>query len=74
MFAATEELLEAREYFQRALQLQPGFQPAIMSLAHVEEQAGNYDQAKKLYVELIDAGYGVRSADACIGACGRAAE
>lgn len=56
VFAASDDFSEARTYFARALELQPGFQPAALSLAHVEEQAGNYEQARMLYEGVVDTG------------------
>lgn len=54
VFATSNDLGEARAYFTRALEMQPGFPPATMSLALAEEQAGNFDQAKLLYEQLVE--------------------
>jgi len=43
---------EARKYLEHALQVEPGFPPAILSLAHLEELEGNTLKAEALYESL----------------------
>ncbi len=56
VFAASDDLQEAREYFTLARSMQAGFPPATMSLAHLEEKAGNYEQASLLYEQVVESG------------------
>jgi putative PEP-CTERM system TPR-repeat lipoprotein len=54
VFAASDDKPEARKYFNQALQIRPGFVPATLSLAGLEEQEGNYAEAVALYKGIVD--------------------
>jgi len=54
VFAASGDTQEARKYFERALQVEPGFPPATLSLARIEELDGNTAEAVALYEGLVD--------------------
>jgi len=54
VFAASGDRHEAREYLERALRVKPGFSPAALSLARVEELEGNTERARELYEGQID--------------------
>ncbi len=56
VFAASGDLAEARIYLMRSMELQPGFPPAAMALAYIEEQEGKYVEASRLYGQLVDTG------------------
>ena len=56
VFAASDDKTEARKYFNKALQVQPGFVPATMSLARLEELEGNPEAAADLYKSRVDSG------------------
>jgi len=49
-----EQFFEARQVFRQALQLSPDTLPYVFRLAKAEERIGNWDEAEKLYVQLID--------------------
>jgi putative PEP-CTERM system TPR-repeat lipoprotein len=53
LHAANNDLSLAREYFSQARQQQKDLPSAIIGLAHLEEQEGNFDQAITLYKTLI---------------------
>ena len=54
VFAASDDKPEARKYFNKALQVKPGFVPATLSLAGLEEQEGNYAEAASLYKGIVE--------------------
>jgi putative PEP-CTERM system TPR-repeat lipoprotein len=54
VFAASGDLVEARKYLVRALQLESGLPAATLTLAHIEELEGNYTAAASLYQQLVD--------------------
>ena len=54
VFAATGDRAEARKYFKKALQIRPGFRPATLSLARLEELEGNMEEASALYKAIVD--------------------
>lgn len=54
VLAAAGDLAAARTRFIHARELQPGFRPATLSLAQVEQQLGNLAAARKLYMELVN--------------------
>ena len=56
VFAASNDRAEARRYFNKALQVKPGFGPAIVSLARLEELEGHPEKAAELYRGIVDAG------------------
>ena len=56
VFVVSEDRVEARKYFNRALQIQPGFVPATVSLARLEELEGNPEAAAALYKGIVDSG------------------
>jgi putative PEP-CTERM system TPR-repeat lipoprotein len=51
--AGTQRMPEARQSFQRALELDPGYWPAVKALARIEEVAGRPDQARTLIEALL---------------------
>ena len=55
VFAASDNKPEARKYFRKALQLKPGYVPATMSLARLEEMQENYAEATALHKGILDA-------------------
>jgi putative PEP-CTERM system TPR-repeat lipoprotein len=54
VFAASGDLVEARKYLVRALQLEPGLPAATLTLARIEELDGNNSAANSLYQQLVD--------------------
>jgi len=56
VFAASGDYLEARRYFEQALSVRPGFSPASMGLARLEELEGNVDHAVAIYRGLVESG------------------
>jgi putative PEP-CTERM system TPR-repeat lipoprotein len=56
VFVVSEDRVEARKYFNKALQIQPGFVPATVSLARLEELEGNPEAATALYKGIVDSG------------------
>ena len=53
VFASSGDNAEARKYFDKALEIEPGNWLATMLLAALEEVDGNADQAEQLYKSLI---------------------
>ena len=56
VFVVSDDRAEARKYFNRALQIKPGFVPATVSLARLEELEGNPEAATALYKGIVDSG------------------
>ena len=54
VFAASGDYREARRYLEQALSVKPGFFPASMTLARIEELEGNTDRATVLYRRLVE--------------------
>ncbi len=54
VFITSEDKLEARNYFNKALQIKPDYVPATMSLSSLEEMQGRYSEAEALYKGIID--------------------
>ncbi len=52
VFEASKNRTEARKYFNRALQVSPGYFPATMLLAKLEELEGHEDKAELMYKKL----------------------
>ena len=52
VFVISNDRPEARKYFKRALQVEPGYVPATMLLARLEELDGRTAKAKQLYKKL----------------------
>jgi len=55
VFIASDNKTEARKYFIQALQIEPKFVPATLSLARLEETENHYAEAIALYKGIIDA-------------------
>ena len=53
VFAASDDKVEARKYFNKVLELKPGYVPAIMSLARIDELEGKLDKAEALYKGIV---------------------
>ena len=56
VFAASGDYQEARRYLEQALSVKPGFFPATMALARIEELEGHTDKAIVLYRRLVKSG------------------
>jgi len=56
VFAASGDYQEARRYLNQALSAEPGFFPATMVLARIEELEGNTDRAITFYRNLVESG------------------
>ena len=56
VYAASGDAKTAKEYLTRALNAEPGYLPASMTLANIEETEGNYDSAIVIYRGLVDRG------------------
>ena len=54
VFVASNDRPEARKYFNKALQVKPGYVPATMLLARLEEYEEHPDKAEILYMKLAD--------------------
>jgi putative PEP-CTERM system TPR-repeat lipoprotein len=54
VFAASNDRLEARKYFNRALHIKPDYVPATMLLARLEELDGHPAKAETLYKKLAE--------------------
>lgn len=54
VFSASDDKLEARKYFNKALLIKPGYVPATLLLAGLEEQEGNYADAAAMYKSIVD--------------------
>lgn len=54
VFVASNDRPEARKYFNRALQVKPGYVQATMLLARLEELDGYHAKAEVLYKKLAD--------------------
>ncbi|MBK8163180.1 MAG: PEP-CTERM system TPR-repeat protein PrsT [Gammaproteobacteria bacterium] len=54
VFAASGDRPEARKYFNKTLKYKPGFVPATMSLARLDEIEGNSAEATTLYRDIAD--------------------
>ncbi|MEE9302497.1 MAG: XrtA/PEP-CTERM system TPR-repeat protein PrsT [Thiotrichaceae bacterium] len=54
VFIASDDKQEARKYFNKALQLNPSYIPATMSLTRLEERQGNYAKAAALYKKVVN--------------------
>ncbi len=52
VFAISNDRAEAHKYFNRALKVKPGYIPATMLLARLEELEGHADKARQLYKNL----------------------
>ena len=59
----TSQFIEAKNYFEKALQLKPHFTDAMNNLGVVYHKLGNLDQAVRLYkkVVAIDSNYALES-------------
>jgi len=53
VFAVSNDRLEARKYFNRALYIKPDYVPATMLLAKLEEIDGHFAEAEALYKSLV---------------------
>ncbi len=49
VFAVSDDKPEARKYFNKVLEIKPGYVPVVMSLARVEELDGHLEKAESLY-------------------------
>ena len=49
VFAVSDDKPEARKYFNKVLEIKPGYVPVVMSLARVEELDGHFEKAESLY-------------------------
>ncbi|VAX12834.1 hypothetical protein MNBD_GAMMA24-2587 [hydrothermal vent metagenome] len=56
VFLATKDKVEALKYFNKSLQIDPGFAPAKMALARMAEQTGDTEKAISLYKSMIGDG------------------
>lgn len=54
VFASSGDRVEARKHLGKALEIEPGLPPAMLSLAQIEEIEGHLDAATELYQQLID--------------------
>ncbi|MCK4704808.1 MAG: tetratricopeptide repeat protein, partial [Gammaproteobacteria bacterium] len=55
VFAISNDRMEARKYFNKALQIEAGYVPATMLLAKLEELEGHADKAELLYKGVAQA-------------------
>lgn len=53
VFEVSNDRSEARKYFNKALQVSPGYLPAAMLLARLEEFDGRVDKAESMYKKLV---------------------
>lgn len=58
LYAANNDNKQARQYFNKALQLQKNLPSATVGLARLERMEGNYDKAIALYSNLVESNAG----------------
>jgi putative PEP-CTERM system TPR-repeat lipoprotein len=58
VYTASNKLLQARKFFEKALQLERGMLSASLGLAKIESNEGHIDAAKSIYRDLVQSGKG----------------
>lgn len=53
-FACQRNHEAAKEYFNKALEVNPGYAPALVNLGNLHMEAGDYMQAIDIYMRAID--------------------